>query len=202
MADQLTPAQEATFSSVLNGSALSELQTMREQVDEIDQSTIDAQIAVNKLPAGSDKTSKAAALAAAKAHNLSARQALNQAVQKYNQIVGWVRTYSFGAMSPGFAGLGMEPITIAIISIVGLVVVAAALEALADLIATAKGNINSAKGYIEQVSDVMYGTSSTVKSVAILVAVAAIAYVGITWWQGRKSSKSSKPEALTVGTES
>jgi hypothetical protein len=129
----------------------------------------------------------------ARASNLAERQALQEAVNKYSQIVGWIQTAVGSKYSPkqlaglgslGFVGVDDAVYVIAAVAALG-VGVGVALYALSDLMAVILGRQRETKGYLSQLGDVgsafagvLGGSANLVKYGTIAAVVGAALYFG------------------------
>lgn len=193
MADNLTQSEMSMLVAVIDGTALEQLQQIRDDVNNADDQLIDINLNISKLPNGPDKTNKQNIAAKARAANLAARQSLNQAVDNYNSIVGIVRTFSEGEVAMPFAGLGnlgMEPVTLALVVAGAAIGIAILLDKVAVLISAAQGHSIETKGYLEQLADVAQQGSGLLITVAVILGIGVAGYFGYRWYESR--SKGAK----------
>jgi hypothetical protein len=140
---------------------------------------------------------------------LAARLALQEAINKYSTVVGWIETFAGKQYSPpqlaGFSGLGSLGIfgiddageVIALLVAAG-VAITVTLYAINALMATILGRTQDAKGYLSQLADlfsaagktftqVASGTTSLVWNVGIAAALGIALYFGVKYIQGRRA---------------
>jgi hypothetical protein len=177
---------EMTLSKVLDGSYGRDLVALRrtQQIRNGDLVTMGMK---------TTDSAKRAQIAAAAAANRDALKATMAAIDRYNVVVGHVRTYSFGQIKPsvlsGMGSLGLEPVTTATLIIVGGVVLSVALQALANLVLAAYGKESTAKGLFEQIGGAVDSTSKLVANITIAAIVGVGIYFGAKLLRSYRSSQ-------------
>ncbi len=164
---ELSASQNITLDSVLDGSALSQIQRLRSDAAQYNQALIDSRLA-RKNPT---------LIARAEQSLLGMRNQLNAAVAAYNQISNYVQTAT--GQNVGMAGLGVEPATIALIAAIagGIIAVGFLLDKLAMAIAAAQGKSIETRGYIDQLGFAIQSTGDTAVKFGTVVIVLGVAYL-------------------------
>jgi hypothetical protein len=140
-ASSVDPGLIQQYRNMMSGATANELSSMRQSVWSKQTAVNDLYGAILKMPDGTDKTNALAQYSQATAAVLDEQKAVNAAIAKYSETVGLIQTASMNSIQPPqLAGLGMEPVTIAVLAILGTAAVATALYALASLIDSARGS--------------------------------------------------------------
>ena len=176
------------ISDIIDGNYSSELLSMRE----VQRNRVgDLYSALIKAENNGDSSAQKQ-IQAAQAVNSKALTSTNEAVNKYNDIVSAIQTYSFGEYKPALlSGMGLAPIAIAAIAVAGGITIASMCYAFSDLINAARGNENAAQakmGTIQSIGYTMESAGNLTSSLTIAAVVAAVGYFGYMFMKKRKAA--------------
>jgi hypothetical protein len=130
-----------------------------------------------------------AQVSAARQANTAALNKTHEAISKYNEVAGQIRTLSFGQVKPemlsGMGALGAAPVVVIGLIATGGAALTAALYALAQLIYAARGMDVKAKGLVEQLGGAIDASAGLVRNLTIAAVVAGLGFVGFKMLKAR-----------------
>jgi hypothetical protein len=188
----MSRSADTVAAAILSGDARQEIQNAIRQLG-IKQGLIEQRRqAAAAMPAGPNKDAAMAGVQAALQACLAEQQATYAARDKYNEIIEQIRTYSFGTVDPGLAGLGVAPVVTAAILVALLGAACLALGYLLDKITPLAAETNRA---IQNIGGVVESAGDNTWKIALGLAIA----VGVYWVFKNYVMDKKPPKLAPVG---
>lgn len=185
------PQGDATIASVIDGSAYSELRAAKDESNQNQIAAGELLTAARKVTDPQERQKAMAMYEHLQASVTAERQRLQQTINAYSQLANLVQTGSMGLYKPQqLSGLGVAPLVVAaIVLAVGAASIYAIASGYAIAMAAWRGQADTSKGLIAQMTDFLNALghapkegadalASVAKTVGIVAVVGLLAFAG------------------------
>jgi hypothetical protein len=131
---------------------------------------------------------KKAKITAAAAANREALKATMEAIERYNKVVRYIQTATFGQLKPAFlSGMGILPAIASKLLVGGAIVVL--LNAFSEAMLSLYGKERTAKGLFEQISGTIDSTANLIGNITIAAIVGVGIYFGAKFLRANRDTQ-------------